>query len=341
MGAAIDAIGDAGAALRRDSNILLGAAGSGLILFVGLFVVPVPIPGGFVYGIVVVPVALVGLVAMCDAAIEGSTSLGEFTDGIERHGASAVVAYGVWTLLQFAVVIALVVVVVFAGVGLFAAGGVGKRRVDGRRPRRRVGGGRAAVLVFFLVAFVLGVVQQFLDVAVVLGADGGTEAVKEAVAVDRDGPLSTLGYLLVRSVLTFLGVLPVIVLAAALGVLAVVLLPLAFAVSFAYHVAYYRRRRPETTETSDAPSSGPSGPRPTIHSGRRTDSAARPRTRRPGQQNSCVTYTAFSPTATPTPCRSYRSDSSVSRWPAEPSHSRTTWSASARSESASAPRGVW
>ena len=52
------------------------------------------------------------------------------------------------------------------------------------------------------------------------------------------------------------------VLAAALGVLAVVLLPLAFAVSFAYHVAYYRRRRPETTGTSDAPSSAPSGPRP-------------------------------------------------------------------------------
>ena len=292
MGAAIDAIGDAGAALRRNPNVLLGAVGSGLVLFVGLVVVLVPILGGFVYGIVVVPAALVGLVAMCDAAVEGSTSLGDFTDGIERHGASAVVAYGVWTLLQFAVVIALVVVAVLAGVGLFAAGGV----ASGEPTPGALAGTSATVallfLVFFLVAFVLGVVQQFLDVAVVLGADGGVDAVKEAVAVVRDGPLSTLGYLLVRSVLTFLGALPTVVfavaavavggasvaagvgdaapgtvaaggvLAAALGVLAVVLLPLAFAVSFAYHVAYYRRRRPETTGTGDAPSSTPSGRRP-------------------------------------------------------------------------------
>lgn len=291
MGAAIDAIGDAGAALRRNPNVLLGAVGSGLVLFVGLVVVLVPILGGFVYGIVVVPVALVGLVAMCDAAVEGSTSLGDFTDGIGRHGASAVVAYGVWTLLQFAVVIALVMVAVLAGVGLFAGGGV----TSGEPTAGALAGMSAAVallfLVFFLVAFVLGVVQQFLDVAVVLGADGGVEAIKEAVAVVRDGPLSTLGYLLVRSVLTFLGALPTVVfavaaaavggasvaagvgdaapgavaaggvLAAALGVLAVVLLPLAFAVSFAYHVAYYRRRRPETTGTSDAPSSAPSGAR--------------------------------------------------------------------------------
>ena len=292
MGAAIDAIGDAGAALRRNPNVLLGAVGSGLVLFVGLVVVLVPILGGFVYGVVVVPVALVGLVAMCDAAVEGSTSLGDFTDGIGRHGASAVVAYGVWTLLQFAVVIALVMVAVFAGVGLFAGGSM----TSGEPTAGALAGTSAAVallfLVFFLVAFVLGVVQQFLDVAVVLGADGGVEAIKEAVAVVRDGPLSTLGYLFVRSVLTFLGALPTVVfavaaaavggasvaagvgdaapgavaaggvLAAALGVLAVVLFPLAFAVSFAYHVAYYRRRRPETTGTSDAPSSAPSGARP-------------------------------------------------------------------------------
>ena len=56
--------------------------------------------------------------------------------------------------------------------------------------------------------------------------------------------------------------------AAALGVLAVVLLPLAFAVSFTYHVAYYRRRRPGTTGTSDTPSSAPSNCRPSSRSGR-------------------------------------------------------------------------
>ena len=215
MGAAIDAIGDAGAALRRNPNVLLGAVGSGLVLFVGLVVVLVPILGGFVYGIVVVPVALVGLVAMCDAAVEGSTSLGDFTDGIGRHGASAVVAYGVWTLLQFAVVIALVMVAVLAGVGLFAGGSM----TSGEPTAGALDGMSAAVVllfvVFFLVAFVLGVVQQFLDVAVVLGADGGVEAIKEAVAVVRDGPLSTLGYLFVRSVLTFLGALPTVVFAVA------------------------------------------------------------------------------------------------------------------------------
>ncbi len=296
MGAALDAIGDTGAALRRNPNVLLGAVASGLVLLIGLVVALVPILGGFAYGVVVVPVALVGLVTMCDAAVEGPSSLGDFTDGIGRHGASAIAAYGLWTLLQVAVVVVLVVVAFVAGAGLFAAG-AGPGAADGGEPSAGALAGTSAAaallfVVFFIVFFVLGVIQQFLDVAVVLGADGGVEAVKEAVAVVRDGPVSTLGYLLVRSGLTVLGALPTVVLAGmaaavggasaagagdvvpgtvaagggvlsvALGVLAVVLFPLALAVSFVYHVAYYRRRRPETAGTGGAPSSTPSGRRP-------------------------------------------------------------------------------
>ncbi|PSQ14617.1 hypothetical protein BRD02_08645 [Halobacteriales archaeon QS_8_69_73] len=285
MGAAIDAIGDAGAALRRNPNVLLGAAGSGLVLFVGLVVALVPILGGFVYGIVIVPVALVGLVTMCDAAVEGSTSLGDFTDGIERHGASAVVAYGVWTLLQFAVVIALVVVAVLAGVGLFAASGV----ASGEPTAGALAGMSAAVallfLVFFLVAFILGVIQQFLDVAVVLGADGGLDAVKEAVAVVRDGPLSTP---------VSATPLPGLSRPAACS-------PRRSACSPSCSSRWLSRSRSPTTSPTTAVVAprrrGRATPHrrlrpvagPTTHGGRRTDPAARPRARRPGQQNSCVT----------------------------------------------------
>ena len=60
-----------GSGASAHPDVLLGTVGSGLVLIVGLVMV-LPILGGLLYGMVAVPVALVGLVAMYDAAVEGS-----------------------------------------------------------------------------------------------------------------------------------------------------------------------------------------------------------------------------------------------------------------------------
>lgn len=282
MGAALDAVGDVGTALRRAPLLLAGAAIAGVILLLGALITFIPLVGQIVYSIIIVPLVLVGLVAMADAAIQDGAGLGTFFDGIGDHGSDAIGAYAILFVIQFAALFVLIVVALVAGIGVFSAIEAGTVGDPGSGLGAAAGGGLlvvgALILVGVLVALLLGLIQNFLDVAVVIGGDSGMDAVRESAALIRDGPLSTLGYLVLRTVVTVVaGIVPFAVFGAGfvlvgggsdgmltglggvLILLGVVLLPVPLAASFAYHAGYYRRRR-GGADRGDGASHAGSGP---------------------------------------------------------------------------------
>lgn len=277
MGAAIDAAGDVATPIRKRPVVLVGATVTGLLLLVGLVFSLVPLIGQFIHRLVIAPVALAGLVAMIDAAFADEVALGDLFDGMRTHGPSVIGGHLI--IFGISIVVALVVVVAaFAfGVGVMAA--------FPSSPDAAGGGGveglgvitLLTVLVLFLVALVVVTVvyllRAFIDVAVVIGGADATESVTESWRIIRDGPVSVVGYLLMRGVLTLVAALPtVLFVGLAVGfdtgavaggqlrtaspvfaVLAVVALVVPFVVSVSYHVAYYRQRRDpvESTEPAD------------------------------------------------------------------------------------------
>lgn len=277
MGAALDAIGDVGTALRRSPTVIAAAAIAGLILLVGALLTFIPLVGQLIYSILIVPVVLVGLVAMVDGAIQDGAGLGAFVDGMREHGPNAIGAYAIMFVIQVGTIVVFTLVAVAAGIGVFSA-------LTALNPGE-AGGGMGApaggsllvfsvlLLAILLVAAILGLIQTFLDVAVVIGGQTGMDALREAVAVITDGPLSTLGYLLVRGIVTLVAaIVPlglfvggVAVMAGGVGegsvggpsvvffLLGALLLPLPFAASFAYHAGYYRRRRGGSPRTTPEP----------------------------------------------------------------------------------------
>lgn len=280
MGAALDAIGDVGTALLQGPLLVVGAAIAGVILLLGALITFIPLVGQLVYSIIIVPLVLVGLVAMADAAIEEGAGLGTFFDGIGDHGSDAIGAYAILFVIQFAALFVLIIVALVAGIGVFSAIEAGTAGDPGSGLGAAAGGGLLVVgvlvIVGVLAALVLGLIQNFLDVAVVIGGESGMDAVRESAALVRDGPLSTLGYLVVRSVVTVVaGILPFAVfgvglvligggsdgslagLGGVLILLGVVLLPVPVAASFAYHAGYYRRRRGDAARGGDTSHKGP------------------------------------------------------------------------------------
>ncbi len=289
MGAALDAVGDVGTALRQGPLLIVAAAIAGVILLFGVLITFIPLVGQIVYSIIVVPLVLVGMVAMANTAIEDHAGLGEFFDGIGEHGSDAIGAYAIMFVIQFAAVFVLLVGAFVAGIGVFSAIGAAGSGEPGSGLGAAAGGGLLVigilVVVGLLVALVLGLIQNFLDVAVVIGGYGGMDAVRESGALLRDGPLSTIGYLLVRTAVTVVaGVVPFGMFAAGfllvaggsdgslaglgglLVLLGVVLLPVPFAASFAYHAGYYRRRRglprPDDTTGGGSPQQAGGDPDP-------------------------------------------------------------------------------
>ncbi|WP_254838254.1 hypothetical protein [Natronomonas marina] len=280
MGAALDAVGDVGTALKQGPLLIVAAAIAGIILLLGALITFVPLVGQIVYSIIVVPLVLVGLVAMANAAIDDRAGLDEFTDGIGEYGSDAIGAYAILFVIQFAAVFALLVVALVAGIGVFSAIGAAGSGDPGSGLDAVAGGGLLVfgviLVVGFLVTLLLGLVQNFLDVAVVIGGHGGTDAVRESAALVRDGPLSTIGYLLVRAAVTLVaGILPLalfglgVALPASGGdsgalagagivffLLGALALPFPFAASFAYHAGYYRRRRDVSSREDAGASSG-------------------------------------------------------------------------------------
>ena len=201
MGAAISALPRAVGIVKRNPILLLGAVVFGLIALVGVAVSIIPLIGTIILQVLILPVGLAGIVAMTDAGTaREDTSLGEFTGGISNYAGSMIGAYGLMFLIQAAAGIALLVVFVFVlGVGLFGAGmGTGSEPGAFLTSVGLLTG--LVLLVVFLVFLVLGLIQQFLDVAVVVGGEDATGALSEATSLITGGPLRVLGYSILRFV---------------------------------------------------------------------------------------------------------------------------------------------
>lgn len=257
MGAAIDALGDSIGISTRNPNLVLGGVVATILLFgVGGMLSLIPLIGPLVTNVVVVPVALAGMVAMADAAATDSSSLGDFTGGIGDHSLTLMGAYALLFAIQMGIGIVFVMAFFVVGFGAFAA------EVGGGDPGAMLGALGGTMLLLFAVAMVVAlavaIVTQFLDVAVVVGDADATGSFGEAIDLVTSGPLSVLGYSVLRGIAGAIvvgsplavgifavvygtdggGTVPVVI-----GLLVVVLaLPVGFAFLLAYHVAYYRRR---------------------------------------------------------------------------------------------------
>jgi len=269
MGAAISALPRAVGIVKRNPILIAGSVLFGLIALVGVAFSLIPLIGGIIFQVLILPVGLAGIVAMADAGTEEGASLGDFTDGISDHAGSMIGAFGLMFLIQLAAVLALVVVLVFV-IGFSV---VGAGAATGSDPGAAFAGvgllAGLVLLAIFLVVLALQLVQQFLDVAVVIGGEDAAGALSEATSLVTGGPLSVLGYALLRFVVLGVAVAAPLVLAVAVGgvgaaqdtaallvpavLLMLVAFPLGVALGFAYHVAYYRERRPGAADpASDA-----------------------------------------------------------------------------------------
>lgn len=263
MGAAIDALGDSIGISTRNPNLVLGGVVAMILLFgVGGVLSLIPFVGPMVTNVVIAPIAFAGMVAMADAAATDSASVGDFTGGISDHSVTLMGAYALLFVIQMGIGILFLVAFFFVGFSAFAAGtGVGTGTGTGDLGAMLGAVGGTMLLVFalaMLVALAVALVTQFLDVAVVVGDADATGSFGEAIDLVTSGPLSVLGYSVLRGLLGVVVVgVPIAVggvaivygtdgggtLPIALGLLVVVLaIPVGFAFLFAYHVAYYRRR---------------------------------------------------------------------------------------------------
>ena len=268
MGTAIAALPEAYRLVKSNPILIAGSAIFGVIAVVGVAVSIIPLFGAVLFQVLILPVGLIGLTEMTDSAAEnGATSLGRFGHGISNNIKSAIGAYACMlgiqlvTGLLLAIPLAAIIGTAILNVGSEPSGSV----------LASVGAlGIVGVLVVVLVIVALTTMQNFLDVAVVIGDKSATDAIAEAKDILVEAPLSVLGYALVRfTVFTTVLVVPALL---AVGVgsvssdsggtgagmiaggLLLVAGPLAIAFSAAYHVVYYRNRRQD--ELTSAPSSG-------------------------------------------------------------------------------------
>ena len=260
MGAAISALPRAVGIVKRNPILIAGSVLFGFIALVGVAFSLIPLIGGIIFQVLILPVGLAGIASMTDAGTDEGASLGDFTGGISDHAGSMIGAFGLMFLIQLAVALALVVVLVFV-IGFSIVGAGAATESDPGAAFAGIGLLTGLVLLaILLVVLVLQLVQQFLDVAVVVGGEDAAGALSEAASLVTGGPLSVLGYAFLRFVVLGVAVAAPLLLAAAVAgvgvaenttallvpavLLMLVAFPLGVALGFAYHVAYYRERRP-------------------------------------------------------------------------------------------------
>ena len=267
MGTAIAALPEAYRLVRSNPILVAGSAIFGVIAVVGAAVSIIPLFGAVLFQVLILPVGLIGLTEMTDSAAEnGATSLGKFGHGISNNIKSAIGAYA--CMLGIQVVAGLLLAIPLAAIIGTAVLNIASE--PSGSVLASIGAlGVVGVLVVVLVIVVLTIMQNFLDVAVVIGDKDATDAITEAKDILVEAPLSVLGYALVRfTVFTTVLVVPALL---AVGVgsvssdsggtgagmiaggLLLIAGPLAIAFSVAYHVVYYRnRRRDELTPSSSS-----------------------------------------------------------------------------------------
>lgn len=257
MGAAIDAVGDSIEISTRNPNLVVGGViAMVLMVVVGGLLSFIPFIGPMVTNVVVTPIALAGMVAMANAAATGSATFGDFTDGIGDHSTTLMGAFALLFAIWFGIGMVFIVAMLFLGVRVMSAVSTSG---DPSAAAGALGGTFVLIfLLFVLVVLLISIVTQFLDVAVVVGGEDATGSFGEAIELVTSGPLSVVGYSILRAVLALvvIGVPFVVGLAAVmwglddagtvpilmgLGVM-ILALPAGFAYLYSYHVAYYRRR---------------------------------------------------------------------------------------------------
>lgn len=257
MGAAIDALGDSIDIARRNPNLVLGGVVATLLLVVvGGVLSFIPLLGPVLAQIVVTPIALAGMIAMANAAATDSASFGDFTDGIGDHSSTLMGAFALLYVVWMGIGMVFLVAAVFVGFGVLSAGAVSS---DPGGAASALGGTFLLIIgVFGIVALLVAIVTQFLDVAVVVGEADATGSFGESVDLVTSGPLSVVGYSILRAVVALVGIgVPFVVgaasvawgledggsvpMVAGVGVM-LLALPVGLAFIYAYHVAYYRRR---------------------------------------------------------------------------------------------------
>lgn len=257
MGAAIDALGDSIGIARRNPNLVLGGVvATVLLVVVGGVLSFIPLLGPVLAQVVITPIALAGMIAMANAAATDSATFGDFTDGIGDHSTTLMGAFALLYVVWIVLGMVFVVAVIFVGAGVLSAGAASSD------PGSAMGalGGTVLLLigVFGIVALLVAIVTQFLDVAVVVGEADATGSFGESIELVTSGPLSVVGYSLLRALVALVGIgVPFVVgavgvgwgledggavpIVAGVGVM-LLAVPVGLAFIYAYHVSYYRRR---------------------------------------------------------------------------------------------------
>lgn len=257
MGAAIDALGDSIDIARRSPNLILGGVvATVLLVVVGGVLSFIPLLGPVLAQVVVTPIALAGMIAMANAAATDSASFGDFTDGIGDHSTTLMGAFALLYVVWMVIGMVFFVAALFVGFGVLSAGAASS---DPGGAVGALGGTFLLVVgVFALLFLLVAIVTQFLDVAVVVGEADATGSFGESIELVTSGPLSVVGYSILRGVVALVGIgVPFLVgvagvvwgiedggtvaLLAGVGVM-LLALPVGLAFIYAYHVAYYRRR---------------------------------------------------------------------------------------------------
>lgn len=201
------------------------------------------------------PIVVGGLLGLAGAGFTGTVSLSSLKEGITENFISLA---GVFLLKElFLFVFSILAVIVLFMVGGLGPALLGAAMQNPESASAVAGGGMVLVfgllLVFALVIVLLYVIFQFADVAVVLTDHGVVDAYKKSWSLVKDGPLSVLGYTVMRGILasvffipafvSFVLVEPVSEVFLWIGIaLYVLALPAAAAASFSYHAAYYGHR---------------------------------------------------------------------------------------------------
>lgn len=256
MGAAIDALPRGVKNVQRNPMLVVITVAIGIaslpVLLVAALLGIIPLVGPIVSRVVVAgavkPLLIGGIVGVAGAGFAGSVGFGDYLDTVKEDFVTLAGTYLLYEIGVFVFGLLLVVVMLFTGLmGSFAGAAAGESSLASAG----VGLGIVAVYVVGLVLILAyAVVFQFLDVAVVLGDNGVTDAFRESWRLVREAPLSVAGYTVLRGLLGAAILLPgyVIVIAglqtsdavmwAGLAV-TLLLYPVAFAVVMSYHAAYY------------------------------------------------------------------------------------------------------
>lgn len=266
MGAAIKALLDGAKIIKRRPTVLLVGAGAVIFAWVLTALLGfIPLVGPLIANVLVVPLALGGMIGACRAVAKGEGPGSGFLSALSDDWLGLIGAYGLLQLLAIGVgiVVAVVLVVVmFVLVFTLPAASSGGGGGGGGALTAGLFGGLLIVLYvgLGLAGLVFGMIVQFIDAAVVIDDASPVGAFTRSWNLVKTGPLSVLGYTLLRGIVANLVILGpgllVVVLsigAESLGVNpnlglilgaagSLVIAPLAFTYQMAYHTAYFGRR---------------------------------------------------------------------------------------------------